>query len=216
MVAADKLIIDRIYANYGKAIAAYLRTLVSRNAPFDRFVAGDHAAISASAVHGLKLFIANCVGCHSGPNFSDDQFHALGVPQTGAHVPATDNGRFQDVPALLASGFNVNGAYSDDTATGKLTGLVQAASMTGQFRTKSLRNISGAGPYMHAGQLATLADVVELYNVGGGDTGSSGIIKDSQLMPLNLSAGDKTDLVAFLLTLEGEPLPVAVVVDTSK
>ena len=149
----DKAIINRIYANYGKAIDAYMRTLVSRNSPFDRFAAGDKTAISPAAIRGLKLFIKNdCVGCHSGPNFTDDQFHALMVPQTGPHVPASDTGRFGDISAVLANPFNVNSVYSDDTATGKLTGLTADAGMTGQFRTKSLRNVAHTGPFMHSGQ----------------------------------------------------------------
>jgi cytochrome c peroxidase len=214
---ADKPIILRIYANYGKALQAYMRTLVSRNAPFDRFIAGDATALSISAQRGAKLFLdKGCVGCHSGPDFTDNGFHALVVAQTGPHVPAADLGRYQDVPALLASPYNVNGAYSDDTTTGKLTGLVQDNMQKGQFRTKSLRNIAGAGPYMHSGQLATLEDVIDFYNQGGGDPGSSGIVKDPKMVPLGLSAGDKADLVAFLASLSGEPVAPSLVVDTSK
>lgn len=211
MDANDQEIVTRIYVNYGKALAAYMRTLVSRDAPFDRFIAGDTMAISEAAQRGAKLFLSKgCVSCHSGPSFSDDQFHALLAPAV------TDLGRFNDVGPLLASPFNVDGAYSDDTTTGKLDGLAQDAGQKGQFRTKSLRNIAGAGPYMHSGQLATLEDVIDFYDQGGGDAGSSGITKDSRLMPLGLSAGDKADLVEFLKTLSGAPLPAALVVDTSK
>ena len=214
---ADKDIINRIFANYGKAIAAYLRTLVSRDAPFDRFVAGDETAISASAVRGIKVFLAKgCVGCHSGPAFTDNQFHALVVPQSGTHVPATDLGRYADVPPLLASPFNTSGAYSDNTTTGKLTGLAQDAAQQGQFRTKSLRNVALTAPYMHAGQLATLDDVVAFYDQGGGDVGSSGIVKDARMVPLGLSVQDRADLVAFLETLSGEPVAAGALVDTSK
>jgi cytochrome c peroxidase len=218
MAAGDKDIINRIYANYGKALAAYMRTLVSRNAPFDRFIAGDKTAISVAAQRGAKLFLTKgCVGCHSGPNFSDNQFHALLAPDD-PNAASRDMGRYQDVPGLIGAAnlFNVNGAYSDNTSTGKLTGLVQDNAQKGQFRTKSLRNIAQSAPYMHSGQLATLEDVVELYDVGGGDPGTSGITKDTRMMPLGLTAGDKADLVAFMKTLTGEPLPVAVVVDTSK
>jgi len=213
---ADKAIIDRIFANYGKAIAAYLRLLVSGDAPFDRFVAGDRAAISASAVRGLKLFLAKgCIGCHAGPNFADSAFHALGVPQTGPHVPAADLGRNADVPGLLASPFNTNGAFSDNTATGRLTGLVQDDSQKGTFRTKSLRNVAETGPFMHSGQLATLADVIDLYDRGG-DAVAAGVTKDPRMVPLMLSVQDKLDLVEFLRTLTGGPLPVPTIVDTSK
>lgn len=215
MAAADKDIVNTIYANFGKALAAYTRKVVSRNAPFDRFVAGDPAAISVSAQRGLKVFLANCVTCHSGPNFADDEFHTLGVPQTGAHVPATDNGRFQDVPPLLASAFNTNGNFSDDKTTGKLTGLAQTAAQTGQFRTKSLRNLSLSGPFMHSGQFATLDEVVTFYVAGGG-TPPAGATKDPKLTALALTQQQQSDLVAFMRTLSGEPVSAELLTDTSK
>ncbi|HEU0030704.1 MAG TPA: cytochrome c peroxidase [Kofleriaceae bacterium] len=216
MTVEDRAIANRIFVNYGKAIAAYTRTLVSRDAAFDRYVAGDRTAISTSAKRGLHLFLAHCTGCHTGPNLADDEFHALAVPQRGDHVPATDLGRFQDVPGLLASPFNTAGAFSDDTTTGKLDGLVQADAQKGQFRTKSLRGVAQSAPYMHAGQLATLADVVAFYNAGGGDPGTTGIVKDPKLAPLGLTAEQQADLVAFLQTLTGEPVPAMRVTDTSK
>lgn len=216
MVPADQAIANRIFANYGKAIAAYLRRVNSRDARFDQFVAGDHTALSHAEIHGLKLFLAKgCTGCHSGPHFEDGAFHALVVPQTGTHVPATDLGRNADVPALLASAFNTNGAYSDDIATHKLDGLAQIEAQKGQFRTRSLRDVAGSAPYMHAGQLATLGDVVTFYNAGGGDPGATGIVKDPLMVPLNLSAADQADLVAFLGTLDGEGVSPMLVVDTS-
>ncbi len=217
MTPTDRDLVNAIFANYGKALAAYMRQLVSRDAPFDRFVAGDTTAISASGVRGLKLFLAKgCVRCHSGPSFSDDMFHALAVPQTGVHVPAADLGRYTDVVPLLASLFNTSGNFSDDKLTGKLTGLVQDNAQKGQFRTRTLRNLATTGPFMHSGQLATLADVVTFYDQGGGDPGASGIVKDSAIVPLLLSSQDRTDLVEFLTTLTGAPLPAELVVDTSK
>jgi cytochrome c peroxidase len=215
MAAADKDIINAIYANYGKALAAYMRKLVSRHAPFDQFVAGDTRAISLAAQRGFKIFLASCVSCHSGPNFADDSFHTLGVPQTGPRVPATDNGRFQDVPPLLASAFNTNGNFSDDKTTGKLTGLAQDVAQTGQFRTKSLRNLSLSGPFMHSGQFVSLDEVVAFYNAGGG-TPPAGGTKDPKMVPLSLSMQAQTDLVAFMRTLSGELVPVELLVDTSK
>ena len=216
MLAVDKPVVDRMYVNYGKAIEAYMRKLVSRNSRFDKFVAGDRTALSHAEIRGLRLFLSkNCVDCHSGPDFTDSQFHALVVPQTGPHVPAADLGRFTDVVPLLASPFNTNGVYSDNTTTGKLTGLAQIAAQTGQFRTKSLRDVAMSGPYMHAGQLATLAAVMTFYNAGGGDPGASGVVKDPKMVPLNLSAGDQADLVAFMGSLTGEPIAPALVVDTS-
>jgi len=217
LATADKLVIDRIFANYGKALAAYIRTLVSRDAPLDRFAAGDDHAISAAAVHGFQVFVsAGCNRCHGGPRLADDKFHALGVAQTGPHVPASDLGRNQDLGPLLSSAFNVNGVFSDDTATHKLDGLVAADPATaGQFRTKSLRNVAASGPYMHSGQLATLAEVVAFYDRGG-DAVLAGVTKDPLIKPLGLSTQDKADLVAFLETLTGGAPPIAAMVDTSK
>jgi cytochrome c peroxidase len=216
MTAPDRAIVNRIYVNYGKALGAYMRQLVSRNAPFDRFVAGDASAISVSAQRGFRVFLnkGRCATCHAGPFFSDNQFHALLVPQTGPRVPAVDNGRFADVPPLLASPFNSAGAFSDDAGVGKLTGLAQSATMTGQFRTPTLRGLSNSAPYMHAGQLATLEAVVDFYDVGGGS--ADGGVKDPLLQPLGLTSQEKADLVTFLRALDGERVDPAHTVDTSR
>ena len=217
MAAADQAIVNRIFANYGKAIEAYMRTLTSGNSRFDQFVAGDRTALDASEIRGLKVFLsAGCTHCHSGPMMADQKFHVLAVPQTGSHVPAADLGRYQDVNALLASPFNTNGTFSDDVNTGKLTGLAQDASQSGAFRTKSLRNLSESGPFMHSGQLAALDDVVTFYDQGAGDGSALGVTKDPLLQPLGLSAQDRTDLVAFLLSLQGEPIAPGKLADTSK
>jgi cytochrome c peroxidase len=211
MAPADRAIANEIFANYGKALAAYTRQLVSRNAPFDRYIAGELTAINDAAKRGLHTFLAACVTCHSGPNLADDQFHALAVPQVGTGVPAMDLGRFQDVPALLASPFNSDGMFSDDRSTGRLTGLEQVESQRGQFRTKSLRGVATSAPYMHAGQLATLELVVELYDAGGGEGA-----KDPLLHPLALTAGERADLVELMKTFTGEPVPPMRLADTSK
>ena len=220
MAVADQTIANTIFANFGKAIAAYMRKLVSRDAPFDRFVAGDDSAMTPAQVNGLKVFLDSdkgaCITCHSGPHFEDAQFHALGVPQTGPNVPAADLGRFADLPALLASPFRTNGAFSADVNTGKLTALTQIDAQKGQFRTKGLRGVAVAGPYMHSGQLATLDDVVAFYNAGGGDTVDAGEVKDPKIKVLGLSAQQSADLVDFMKTLTGADVPAALNLDTSK
>jgi len=218
MTVGDQNIVNRIFANYGKAIQAYLRLLVSRNAPFDKYVAGDSTALDDAQKRGLHAFIgkAGCVSCHSGPAMTDGKFHALAVPQTGAHVPATDFGRYQDVPALLSSVFNTNGTYSDDVNTGKLTGLVQDVAQKGLFRTPTLRGVAKTAPYMHSGQLATLADVISYYNAGGSDPGDSGVTKDPLLKPLSLQTTESADLAKLLEALSGDPVPASLLMDTSK
>lgn len=211
MTPQDQDTVNRIVSNATKAIQAYLRQLTSRNAPFDQYVAGNHSAISAQAKQGLLLFIgkAACVQCHSGPFFSDNKFHNTGVPQNlgGPHAPMTDTGRFGVIPALLAGTFNSNGKYSDDTNTGRLNGVTQTPDETGQFRTKDLRQVAELAPYMHAGQFATLEDVITFYNNGGGPDGSYQGTKDPLMVPLNLTSDEQTDLVEFLKTLTGDPIP---------
>ncbi len=215
MADADRQLVLRIWVNYGKALAAYTRTLVSRDAPFDRFVAGDDTAISRSAQRGARTFLTACAPCHAGPSFTDGRFHALGVAQTGTGVPAADLGRYQDLPALLASPFNSDGPWSDDRTTGRLTGLAQADLQRGAFRTPILRNVATSGPYMHSGQLATLEDVVAFYDAGGGEV-AAGVTKDPLLRPLGLTAAQRADLVALLRTFTGEPVAAARLADTSK
>jgi cytochrome c peroxidase len=218
MDAADKTTAMRVFANFGKAIAAYVRLLVSKNAPFDRYVAGDRTALDDAQKRGLRAFVGKgaCVSCHSGPAFTDGKFHALAVPQVGANVAATDLGRNQDVPALLASPFNVNGPYSDDTTTTKLTGLAQTDAQKGQFRTPGLRGVARTGPYMHTGAFPTLAEVVAYYDKGGADPGDAGIVKDPLFKPLGLQGTEGADLVRFLESLSGEALPANLLRDTHK
>jgi cytochrome c peroxidase len=213
MTAEDRDVVNRIFVNFGKVIEAYMRLLVSGNSPFDRFVAGETDAISASAQRGLKLFVgsARCVTCHSGPTLSDGAFHNIGVQQTGEHVPMSDDGRFKDIPPLLSSGLNAAGPYSDDAAAGmaRLAGLTSPApeSARGAFRTPTLRNVTLSAPYMHSGQHATLEEVIEFYDVGG-DTPVAGTL-DMLIHPLHLTDEEEADLLELLRTLESEPVPEA-------
>jgi cytochrome c peroxidase len=125
--------------NIAQAIDAYERTIISRDAPYDRYKAGDKDALSESARRGMELFFgrANCSSCHSGANFTDNAFHNIGV---GMDKPMPDVGR---------------------EAISHLTGD------RGSFKTPTLREVARSGPYMHDGSLKTLEDVVEHYNKGG-------------------------------------------------
>ena len=218
MTAADRDIINRILANIGKAIEAYERRLISRNAPIDRYIGGDHKALSPAAKRGLRLFVgkAACVDCHSGPTFSDQDFHNTGVPQVGAYVPRVDNGRFDDLARTLPNAWNAAGKYSDDQAAGmtKLAGMQLTDDLKGLFRTSSLRHIDKTGPYMHTGGLITLEDVVQFYNNGGGEAGFAGT-KSTAMQPLLLTDVEQADLVAFLRSLTGDPPPVDLAQDTA-
>lgn len=121
------------------ALASYERTILSGDAPYDRFVAGDKTALSASAQRGLEIFNnkGHCSACHPGPKFTDGGFHNLGV---GMNAPRPDVGR---------------------EAISKLLGD------RGSFKTPSLRDIARTPPYMHDGSHATLEAVVDLYDRGG-------------------------------------------------
>jgi cytochrome c peroxidase len=217
MAEPDRLLVNQMFANFGKVLEAYVRRLSSDRSRLDDYVGGHDSMLSADEVAGLRLFIgkAGCVTCHKGPHLSDDQFHNLGVQQAGAHAPAMDLGRFADVPPLLASPFNSAGAFSDDPHAGRLEGLTATppAAQQGQFRTPSLRNVAATPPYMHAGQLATLEDVVDFYDRGG-DTPTVGT-KDPLIRPLELSPPEKAQLVAFLKTLTASLSTPGLMEDTS-
>ncbi|MEP7121979.1 MAG: cytochrome c peroxidase [Byssovorax sp.] len=220
MTPADQGIINRILANYGKAIEAYLRTLVSRDAPFDRYVAGDSHAISTKAKRGLKLFVgkAGCVGCHNGPLLSDDDFHVIGLHIDTARSPHADpseTGRAFNQALICGSEFNVNGPYSDDQNTGRLAGFCSSTIPVGGWRTKGLRQIAETAPYMRDGQMASLDEVVEFYDRGGDPAGSF-LGGPKEIHALNLSNQDRKDLVEFLGTLTGQPLAPALIADTHR
>lgn len=206
MSEADQIAVNRIFSNMGKALEAYQRLLISRNAPFDRYVAGDAAAISPEAKRGLKVFIGKggCVNCHNTPRFTDNAFHNIGVPQ-GLEE---DKGRFQGIPKLLENMFNSAGIYSDARAASEqmLTVLVAKPEDQGAFRTPTLRNVARTAPYFHTGEFPTLESVIEFKNAGGTTSAFPGI-NAVQIAPLNLTETEQTDLVEFLKTLTGESPP---------
>lgn len=213
---SDQETINRILVNYGKAIEAYLRKLVSRNAPFDRFVAGDRSAIGQQAKKGLKLFIgkAGCVRCHNTPMFSDDDFHVTGLHIDKTRSPfadPTETGRAANQPLIcdpkVAGGdFSVNGHFSDDPHTRRDEDFCSQKIPAGLWRTKSLRQIAETAPYFRDGQAATLDDVIDFYDRGGDPQGTF-LGGPKEIRPLHLSAEEKNSLKEFLKTLTGEPVP---------
>jgi cytochrome c peroxidase len=211
MTAQDQDVVNRIFSNFGKSIAAYERKLVDRRSAFDRYMGGELTALPPAAVRGARLFVgrAACNECHSGPNFTDDAFHNTGVPQVGATVPSSDDGRRNGIAGVLADPFNAAGPYSDQPDGYQLQTLPSGAAldrMRGAFKTPGLRGVARTAPYMHTGSLPTLHDVVLFYRDGGAPSGFSGV-KDPAMQPLLLSDQDVDDLVAFLESLNGEPLP---------
>ncbi len=167
-----------------EAIASFERTLIAGNSAFDRFMAGDGAALSAPAQRGWELFRgeAGCVRCHAyrpdQPFFSDFEFHNTGV----AWYPDDPQPSVRHTPDL--------GRYW----------VTRDRQHIGAFRTPGLRNVARTAPYMRNGELATLAQVVEFYSKGP----RKNPFLDARLEPLALTAGQQADLVAFLESLTGE------------
>jgi cytochrome c peroxidase len=213
---SDKETINRILVNYGKAMEAYLRKLVSRDAPFDRFVDGHDHAISDEAKRGLKLFIgkANCVGCHNSPLLSDDNFHSIGLAidtTKSPHADPTEIGRAFNQPLIcdptVAGGdFNVNGHFSDDPHTTRDGNFCSQTIPVGLWRTKGLRHVAETGPYFRDGQAATLDEVIDFYDRGGDPEGSY-LGGPKEIHALHLSHQEKHDLKEFLKTLTGDEVP---------
>lgn len=203
--------------NASKALAAYQRKLIRRNAPFDKFMAGDETAISESAKRGAGLFVgkAACVECHSGPFFSDQKFHNLGVPQEGERVAVMDMGRTTGI-TLIKGGikqWTSAGPWSDSPpGDSKINDLVAVPTDLGAFRTQGLRNVADTAPYMHTGAFKTLRDVVVFYNEGGKTEGFMGT-KDPLMIELGLTDREIDDLVAFLESLTGEKVPAEIAAD---
>jgi cytochrome c peroxidase len=207
-----KDVVNRAYANFGKAIAAYERLLISNNfeaSNFDRFMNGDKEAMSPAAIRGARLFVghAGCTECHRGPMFSDFSFHNVGAPQTGEYASATDNGRFDGVTALTSASnmyTRSSALYSDDTTSTTYLESLKGSPPTelkGQFKTPTLRNVAKTAPYMHDGVYQTLWDVVNHYNFGGASGQFAGD-KDHAISPLMLSDAELADLVEFLRALD--------------
>jgi len=130
---------DAAAPNIAKAIAAFERTVLTGNSPFDRYEKGDKSAMSPAAVRGYELFRvkAQCTSCHVGFNLSDSLFHNLGVGMDGKDP---DLGRYK---------------------------VTKAEKDRGAFKTPILRDLTRTAPYMHDGSEATLESVIELYNKGG-------------------------------------------------
>jgi cytochrome c peroxidase len=217
LAEADRTAVERVFANVGKALAAYERKLVSQGSAFDLFVsalrAGDPRATATypeAAQRGLALFLgrANCRSCHVGPTFSDQEFHNIGVPARDGLV-APDPARHAGIEQLLRTPFNSRGLFSDERDGERASELGQLAAtpeVWAAWRTPSLRNVARTAPYMHQGQFATLRDVLEYYSTLK-DSVPVGHHGEKVLAPLHLSASEVDELVAFLETLSDPPLP---------
>ncbi len=208
---------DRTAVNAAKAIAAYETQLESGDSAFDRFAealaAKDHelaATYPADALRGLLLFVGrgNCRSCHAGPNFSDGEFHSIGIPPRGGGK-LSDPGRMRGIERLRADPFRGSGPWSDAPTSERaleVDALVQSSEQWGQVRTPSLRNVARTAPYMSQGQMATLRDILQYYSTLEGAV-AAGHHGEQVLKPLALSPEEISDLEAFLVSLDGRDPP---------
>lgn len=161
-----------------KAIAAFERTIVSRDSAFDRWIRGDASSMTPQQVRGFRVFVdpglGNCAACHAAPNFTDNGFHNVGLKSFAEEK--ADPGRYKQRPV---------------------------ASMKGAFKTPTLRDVPLTAPYFHDGSAKTLRQVVEHY-VAGGEVKSN---LSPNMRTLDLAAEDKEALVAFMQALSS-PHPV--------
>jgi cytochrome c peroxidase len=203
IAADDQDAVTRVVVNVGKALGAYERLLTCGPSRFDAWVQGDGAALTAAEQRGAALFVgrARCNTCHSGPFFSDEKFHDVGLkPATVATVfiDLNDEGAGKGLALALTDPLNVKGRFSDGD-DGRLPEAVGPA-MTGAFRTPRLRCVSKRPSFMHTGQFRTLDEVVAFLGRGGDRFGYLG---KSELSPLDLSVQERSDLVLFLRSLDG-------------
>ncbi len=162
----------------GRALASYVRTILSGTSPFDRYMNGEREALSEQAREGLRIFRGkgNCTACHVGPTFTDERFHNTGV--AWKRPRAEERGELLDQGRYLVTG------EEDDR---------------GAFKTPTLREVARTAPYMHDGSLATLEDVIEFYDRGG----NPNPYLDSDVRPLKLTSQEKQALITFLRALSG-------------
>jgi cytochrome c peroxidase len=221
MNARQREDVSRVFANIGKAIAAYERSLQHEPSRLDRnideVVSGrpDPGGLLPGEVRGLRLFIgkAQCVTCHNGPLLTDQQFHNTGVPPRDVARP--DRGRADATAKLRGDEFNCLGPFSDaqPNQCQELRFMVSDdPALDGAFKTPGLRGVAQRAPYMHAGQFATLEQVVrhyvaaphavvghsELTHRHGGGGIAAGHVERA---PIELSDAEVADLVTFLGTL---------------
>ena len=213
MEPADRGSITRIFANVGKAIAAYERLLVPGPSRFDHYLealaseeeAQARAILSADEATGLRLFMgkARCIECHNGPLLTNNEFHNTGIISSPGQIP--DRGRIDGIRLVRADPFNCLGAYSDDPLKdcAELRFARTGSEVVGALRTPSLRNLTGTEPFSHQGQTPSLEQMMRHY-----DRAPQAMIGHNEAKPLSLRQRERTQLQSFLATLDA-PLATA-------
>jgi len=204
MAPADQDVVNVIFSNIGKAIAAFERTIAPPETRFDAWVVSPEfpnpGLLTEDEIAGLQVFVGagGCINCHNGPLLTDNYFHNTGVPAV-LGLPE-DRGREAGVSLVRADPFNCLGSYSDaDPADcGELRFMAPASDeMLRAYKTPSLRGVASRSPYMHAGQIEGLAQVIAHYT-----TAPDAEAGHSELRPLSLDGMQMRQLEAFLGSLD--------------
>jgi cytochrome c peroxidase len=212
MSAEDRQIVDRAFANVGKAIEAYERLLQPGPSRFDRYVHNlrdenptlENAQLSEMELQGLRLFVdadrTPCLRCHNGPLFTNQSFHDVGTASRAGGFP--DFGRLLGIQAVLIDPFNCLGPHSDsdpeDCGALRFINKSHVAAQSGKFKTPTLRGLVRTAPFLHDGRFGTLDEVIEHYrNPSAGDD------RPREMAPLEISDEERRALVAFLVSLDG-------------
>ncbi len=209
MQVADQQSVNQVFVNLGKALAAYQRKLLPGPTRFDSYAGAllqnevaAESLFSPDERAGLRLFIgkARCLECHNGPLFTNNEFHNTGLLPPAGSVP--DQGRSHALATLRADPFNCVGTFSaaQPPQCTEFNYMRSGMELLGAMRTPSLRNLGGTGPYMHKGQMPSLALVLAHYNEG-----PLALIGHNEAEPLGLAATELRQLEAFLLTLDAPP-----------
>jgi cytochrome c peroxidase len=208
LTEAQRDAVTGVFVNIGKAIATYERQIEHERSRFDDYVDGLAATgrapsgvLSPDEVAGLRLFVgkANCTQCHNGPLLTNADFHNTGVAPRLAQAP--DLGRLAGVAAVLGDEFNCRSRWSDagPEQCVELEYLdTDSPRLAGAQKVPSLRDVARRAPYMHAGQIATLAEVLEHDN-----RAPAAVVGTSELVPLGLTPTELQQLAAFLMSLDG-------------
>jgi len=162
--------INELFIAVTKMIAAFEETIISKQSPFDQFAKSLQlqqvsSALTEQQQQGLKIFIgkAKCISCHSGPNFTDNEFHSIFFNDDAVISGHT---RYEGIKKLLKDPFNSKGRYSDQDPThfNKLDYVYRNIELKGKYKTPSLRNITESAPYMHDGRMDRLEKVIKYYS----------------------------------------------------
>lgn len=207
LAASDRAGVTLIFTNIGKAIAAYERTLRFGSSRFDRYVEAvlngeaPGSMLSKDEIAGLKLFMekGQCINCHNGPLFTDNHFHNTGI--AARQGLGEDVGRALGAKQVLSDEFNCLSEYSDaePEECSELRFMVaEGHELVRAYKPPTLRNVVGRGPFMHAGQIETITDVLRHYNEA-----PEAPAGHSELKPLKLSKKELAQMEAFLGTLTG-------------